>query len=1263
MRNDVTTCTLRTKELVIQLDRTTTDRNSNASEIMPSPFLNIAPNDWIASNELAFAVFDGFPVTPGHALVVTRRLCPTWFDATQEEQAALMQLVNDVKARLDETLSPTPDGYNVGFNCGEAAGQTVPHVHIHVIPRYTGDVPDPRGGVRYVIPDKANYLQPPPSPFPKQLTLTTGAPATPLWNQLAHRIQGANAVDLVVSFVRPSGLEVIKRPLMNALKSGTQFRILVSDYLGISSPEALDRLLGWIQLIDTNDDTDNPDDSTPQLQGRLLLTETLPGSPASFHPKAWQILTSEGSSLVVGSSNLSRPALQTGVEWNLIVDSAANTDPIQQQAASAFQSLWDHATPLSAEVIGEYRRRAQSRPPQHHLDPDEEDQPLPRTPLPWQRDALASLQSIRNQGLERAIVAVATGMGKTWLAAFDIAQLGTTLQRRPRVLIIAHQKQILIQAETTIAGLLDQQFSSTTTTWYAASQSSLDGQLVVASIQKLARPDGLRRLQHEHFDYVLIDEVHHAQAPSYRRVLNTLNATFTLGLTATPERADGTDVVALFDDHLAYQATIGEGIESEVLVPFQYIGLRDTVDFEQIPWRSGRFDVEELERRVLDSDRMQRLWTTLLQHPAQRTIVFCCSQRHALFTRDWLREHGATAAAVISGSGGDDQSRSLTQLHDGSLQFLCAVDMFNEGLDVPAVDRVILLRPTDSQVVFLQQLGRGLRSSEGKRRLLVIDFVGNHRVFTRRLIHLLSLNGTVATNADLRRWLEDDTAPLPEGCLIDVELEAKDLLRQFLPRGKVAAEEGYRALREDLGRRPTMRELESHGYLPRTIAAGYDGWFRFVEQEDDLTTSEATAVQAHRDWLQNLETTSLTLSAKMLTVRVLLDAGLLFDGMPLEQLCLATRRYARQHQLLRQDYLDGAVHVDESSDEDWIRWWTEWPVDRWLNPTKGPKWFRIADGKFCLTIKVDRKLQDTLQDLSSEIVDWRLQRYVKKFENSPTSSGPSTFTAKVSHNQRGPILFLPTVEQRPGRPVGPTPMRLPDGTIWTFRCVKVACNVAMPAGTKTNELPTLLRDWFGPDAGLPGTNFQVEFAVANNQWSLRPLIDAPPATAAIETPPEQEQDSLEIVPDVPTGERFTRYAPVYNLSAAAGGWGPEGTPEISGWVLVPNTKLNPHMFVAQVHGQSMEPLVPSGAWCLFRPCPAGSRQGRRLLVQLSTAASHDDGGRYTLKLYHSTKSLSPDGWEHQSITLKPLNPDFPDLTISPEHAHDLRIVGEFVALL
>lgn len=171
------------------------------------------------------------------------------------------------------------------------------------------------------------------------------------------------------------------------------------------------------------------------------------------------------------------------------------------------------------------------------------------------------------------------------------------------------------------------------------------------------------------------------------------------------------------------------------------------------------------------------------------------------------------------------------------------------------------------------------------------------------------------------------------------------------------------------------------------------------------------------------------------------------------------------------------------------------------------------------------------------------------------------------------------------------------------------------------------------------------------------------ATAPIETPPEQEQDSLEIVPDVPAGERFTRYAPVYNLSAAAGGWGPEGTPEISGWVLVPNTKLNPHMFVAQVHGQSMEPLVPSGAWCLFRPCPAGSRQGRRLLVQLSTSASPDDGGRYTLKKYHSEKTLAEDGWEHQSIELQPLNSSFPTIVLDANDPDSLRIVGELVTIL
>ena len=217
---------------------------------MNLPFLSIPEKEWIVSNDSAFAVFDGFPVTFGHALVVARRVIPTWFEATPTEQAALMLLVNAVKAILDERLTPKPDGYNVGFNAGEAAGQTVPHLHIHVIPRYHGDVADPRGGIRHVIPGKGNYLARDVSTAKTEvgLTVATGYPNSPLWDELSWRLAGAKCIDVLASFVQLSGLDVIEERLFEAIRNDGRVRILVSDYLYISDVKALWRLMGWANL-------------------------------------------------------------------------------------------------------------------------------------------------------------------------------------------------------------------------------------------------------------------------------------------------------------------------------------------------------------------------------------------------------------------------------------------------------------------------------------------------------------------------------------------------------------------------------------------------------------------------------------------------------------------------------------------------------------------------------------------------------------------------------------------------------------------------------------------------------------------------------------------------------------------------------------------------------------------------------------------------------------------------------------------------------
>ena len=1227
-----------------------------------SPFLAIPAGDWLCSNDLTFAIFDGFPVSPGHVLVTTRRIVETWFDATNEEQAALMALVKESKCLLDIQLSPKPDGYNVGFNSGGAAGQTVPHVHIHVIPRYLGDMPDPRGGVRHVIPNKGNYLTgktPKPTP-PPTLTLATGHPTRPLWKSIGQRVSAAAEVDLLASFIQPSGLDLIQLSIFSALRNGAKIRILVGDYLYITSAEALRRLVGWMSLAEDIGESS-------LLEVRLAEISKLPSKPDSFHPKAWRIIDSAGGLLVVGSSNLSKAALETGVEWNLI-GQTTGTESIDLALAHAFTDLWQQATPLDDALVTRYAEHAREAR-RKFIPPESVDLPaILHSPRPWQSGALDSLDQIRSNAYRRALVAVATGLGKTWLAAFDVLAVGQALKRSPRVLIIAHRAEILIQAEATVRTAMQSAWEETCVTWYLGSNSDMSGDLVVASVQKLTRPEGLAELDRQHFDYAVIDEVHHAQAPSYRRVMARLNATFTLGLTATPERTDGVDVASLFDDVLAWQATVGDGIAEGSLVPFHYLGLKDDVDFEQIPWRNGRFDPTALEEKLENSERMERLWKAWQADPDARTLVFCCSRRHALYTRDWLRRRQVRAAAVFSGSGGDPRSDSLTDFIEGKLQALCVVDLFNEGLDVPHVDRVVMLRPTESKVIFLQQLGRGLRAANNKLRLKVIDFVGNHRVFASRLTHLLSLGNQSATWTDLKKFLKGGLPNLPEGCLLDLEVEAKELMLRLVPNTGSAVVEAYRSMRVELGRRPSPSELFHHGYLPRTLAARFGSWFGFISEENDLTESERQVFASFESWLTMLEGTTLNKSYKMVVLRVLLDRDALWDGMEIEKLAAACREFLLAHPILRSDLPPTKQFPDpaKASIKQWAAWWLEWPLSRWMDEQAGRHWFKREGDRFIAAFQCPEELRTEFESMTAELVDYRLSHYAKTRIAKAAMGTANKFLAKVSHSGGKPILRLPTVEELPGRPIGPTTATLPDGSQWVFKFVKIACNVASPLGTEENQMHHLLRGWFGENAGIPGTNYQVAFTKSEAGWAADPVAVATPLRAVAAAPDMEERNKWDLpgFVDEPTDkEKFTRLVPVLNIEAAAGLWGPETTPEEIGWAEAAGTSIKPGMFIARIRGHSMEPRIRDGSWCLFRPCPAGTRKGRTVLVQLKSHGDPGDGGRFTIKRYESVKSVTEDEWSHEQIELRPRNRDYDPIPVELHQASEMVIIGEYVSTI
>ncbi|MEA2093879.1 MAG: DEAD/DEAH box helicase family protein, partial [Pseudomonadota bacterium] len=524
-------------------------------------------------------LWDGFPVTPGHALVLPRRHVASWFDATPQEQVGLLKGVDVAKREIEKQYQP--DGFNIGINIGEAAGQTVPHLHVHLIPRYKGDVEDPRGGVRYVIPDKGNYLRVRDEPATYRISMSPpglGVLAgmdVPMLDVLREDLAHAERVDLAVAFILESGLTRIESHLLDVLDGGGCIRVLTGDYMDVTEPRALLRLL---DLQAANEHPDDPNQRAGRIDCRVFETDTSLG----FHPKAYLIGRHGGEHIAyVGSSNLTRAALVRGVEWNYRLTKQGEPQAIATLEAE-FDKLFHHpyTVPLTEDWIEAYRGRrrvATWLPDPVEVDPETEKPAPPPEPHGIQKEALAALEQTRMAGNRAGLVVLATGLGKTWLSAFDSASFG-------RVLFVAHREEILRQARATFRRIRPEARLGL----YTGTEKLPDADVLFASIQTLGRARHLDRFAEDAFEYVIVDEFHHAAAATYRRLIDYFEPKFLLGLTATPDRTDGADLLALCGENLVYRCDLIDGVNQELLSPFKYFGIPDDVDFTNIPWRSGR---------------------------------------------------------------------------------------------------------------------------------------------------------------------------------------------------------------------------------------------------------------------------------------------------------------------------------------------------------------------------------------------------------------------------------------------------------------------------------------------------------------------------------------------------------------------------------------------------------------------------------------------------------------------------------------------------
>ena len=817
--------------------------------------------------------------------------------------------------------------------------------------------------------------------------LITGQPEHPFLPQLCASIAKADEIDLTVAFIKTSGLRLLLPDLQAALVPGdggtrraARVRIVTSDYLDVTDPDAL-RLLILLQ----------------ELGAQVRVFET---KGSSFHMKAYLFAHFSGDyrlhgTAFIGSSNISRQALTDGLEWNYRVDYPADDGFLE--ARNRFDEVFKHgqSVPLTDAWVDAYEARRVV--PLRAIAPGSDELEIPPDPTPIQQDALEALAETREAGYRRGLVVLATGLGKTWLAAFDAKQMGAR-----RVLFVAHREEILKQAAETFLRIRPGERVGL----YVGKVRDVQVDILCASVQTLGRAAHLKRFSPQHFDYIVIDEFHHAAAPTYRQLLSYFAPQFLIGLTATPDRTDRSAILSLCDDNLVFSRNLFDGVAAGLLAPFHYYGIWDeSVNYKAIPWRNGRFDPHELTNKLATLARARHALQKWREKGQSRTLAFCASIRHAQYMAEQFQKNGVAAAAVYSGS---DMGRgdALADLADGKLQVIFSVDLFSEGVDLPAIDTVLMLRPTESKILFLQQLGRGLRCFPGKEKLVVLDFIGNHHSFLHKPQALGLAGASYRDLAEFARKVESQRLTLPAGCFINYDLSLIEFLKALDSQN---AAQDFSALAAALGRRPSLTEFYLSGANLSRMRQQYGSWFAFLADMQALPDEENRLAAEFRPFLRELETTAMTRSYKMVLLEAFQELGGWIRPLPLAELAERSWQVLQRRRPLLAD-LPEAMRDGDGVSAPWQRYWRDNPVNAWIGGNVGEgeaHFFKFEDQEFEPSFQVAEADAATFSSLVQETVDFRLATYEARQASTPANN---VIPFPVKKSSRIELPFFPDLK-------------------------------------------------------------------------------------------------------------------------------------------------------------------------------------------------------------------------------------------------------------
>lgn len=716
-----------------------------------------------------------------------------------------------------------------------------------------------------------------------------------LYKHIQQSLHSAKSIDIIVSFLMESGVKLIKEDLEEIKNKNIPIRILTGNYLNITQPSALYLL--------------------KDILGENVDLRFYNDTKRSFHPKAYIFEYDNGGEIFIGSSNLSRSALTSGIEWNYRIDKCKSEEDFNYYKIM-FEDLFNNESIIVDDIELERYSKTWKKPKLYSTSSSKED-PINYIykedkdsivnlfePRGAQIEALYQLKKSREEGYDKGLVVAATGIGKTYLAAFDSREFN-------KVLFVAHREEILKQAYESFKNIrkdkiinsnIDDEFSNSMCIvaesnkiennlyddklnsnveeynmgYFMNSIKDTNKDIVFASVQSLGKKEYLKEeyFSEDYFDYIVVDEFHHAVSKNYQNIINYFKPKFLLGITATPDRMDNKDVFSICDYNTVYEVSLKDAINKGWLVPFRYYGIYDeSVNYDNIEFKNGKYNDKQLEEALSINKRANLILNHYKKYKSKRALGFCTSKAHAEFMAKFFNENNIKACAVYSGNEGqynEDRNIALQKLRNEELQIIFSVDMFNEGLDVKEIDMVLFLRPTQSSTIFLQQLGRGLRISKDKKYLNVLDFIGNYKK-ANLVPYLLTGKASIGKNGESYIPNEED---YPEDCFIDFDFRIIDIFENMRKANQkledIIKEEFYK-VKLDLGYAPSRVEMFTYmddmAYVNMKKKAKlniFKDYIKFLDLINEINGEEASIKDSIAyEFINFIENTSMSKTYKI----------------------------------------------------------------------------------------------------------------------------------------------------------------------------------------------------------------------------------------------------------------------------------------------------------------------------------------------------------------------------------------------------------------